>query len=243
MQRKGLVGFTLLMLLALAVLLGLGVWQIKRLHWKEGLIAQIEARTASPPITLEAALALALKGGDPSYWRVRVDGRFRHDLERYLYAISDGKVGWHVVTPLATQSGTIVLVDRGFVPDELKDPSARPMGQVGEIVTVTGIVRASESRNLFTPDNEPQANRWFWRDLQGMARSMFPAGTAEVAPFFIEADKTPVPGGWPQGGQTRLELPNNHLQYALTWFLMAAAFLIIYGAYVRGLYRRRTPLE
>jgi len=239
MQQKGLVGLTALMLAALAVLIGLGVWQLKRLEWKQGLIAQIEAQ--GPPITLEDAVALAREGRDPSYYRVRVDGRFHHAKERYLYAVSEGRVGWHVITPLETEDGDIVLVDRGFVPDELKDPSARAPGQVENVVTVTGIARSPETQTLFTPDNEPKVNRWFWRDLAGMARSMFPAGTIDVAPFFLEADKSEVPGFWPEGGQTRLEITNNHLQYAITWFLLGACLLIVYGLYVRSLYRRGLP--
>jgi len=111
------------------------------------------------------------------------------------------------------------------------------------VVTVTGIARSPETQTLFTPDNEPKVNRWFWRDLAGMARSMFPAGTIDVAPFFLEADKSKVPGFWPEGGQTRLEIPNNHLQYAITWFLLGACLLIVYGLYVRSLYRRGLPLE
>jgi len=243
MQQKGLVGLTALMLAGLALLIGLGVWQLKRLEWKQGLIAQIEARTKGPPITLEDAVALAGQGRDPSYYRVRVDGRFHHAKERYLYAVSEGRVGWHVITPLETEDGDIVLVDRGFVPDELKDPSARAPGQVENVVTVTGIARSPETQTLFTPDNEPKVNRWFWRDLGGMARSMFPAGTIDVAPFFLEADKSEVPGFWPEGGQTRLEITNNHLQYAITWFLLGACLLIVYGLYVRSLYRRGLPLE
>ena len=241
MQQKGLVGLTALMLAGLALLIGLGVWQLKRLEWKQGLIAQIEARTKGPPITLEEAVALAGQGRDPSYYRVRVDGRFHHAKERYLYAVSEGRVGWHVITPLETEDGDIVLVDRGFVPDELKDPSARAPGQVENVVTVTGIARSPETQTLFTPDNEPKVNRWFWRDLAGMARSMFPAGTIDVAPFFLEADKSEVPGFWPEGGQTRLEITNNHLQYAITWFLLGACLLIVYGLYVRSLYRRGLP--
>jgi surfeit locus 1 family protein len=235
MQTKSLVGLTALMLAALT---GLGVWQLQRLEWKQGLIAQIEARTNGPPITLEDAVALAGEGRDPSYYRVRADGRFHHAKERYLYAVSEGRVGWHVIAPFETEDGDVVLVDRGFVPDELKDPSARALGQVENVITVTGIVRTPETQAVFTPDNEPKVNRWFWRDLAGMARSMFPAGTTEVAPFFLEADKSEVPGGWPEGGQTRLEIPNNHLQYAITWFLLATVLLIVYGLYVRSLYRR-----
>jgi surfeit locus 1 family protein len=240
MQTKGLIGFTALALASLAVLIGLGVWQIKRLHWKEGLIAEIETRSKGAPIGLEEATALAKQGRDPSYYRVRVEGRFHHDEERYLFSqsIADGTPGWHMITPLETAQGDMVLVDRGFVPDSLKDPASRAAGQVGDVVTVTGIVRAPESQGLFIPDNEPAANRWFWRDLASMTRSMFPQGTKEVAPFFLEAEKSDVPGGWPEGGQTRLDLPNNHLQYAITWFLLAAALIVIYALYVRGLYRR-----
>ena len=100
------------------------------------------------------------------------------------------------------------------------------------MVTVTGIVRMPEIQGLFIPDNEPEANRWFWRDLKAMAQSMFPGGTVALAPFFLEAEKSEVPGGWPEGGQTRAELPNNHLQYAITWFLLAACLVVIYVAYV-----------
>lgn len=241
MAKGGLLGLTAFMLAALAVLIGLGVWQLKRLDWKEGLIAQIETRSKGAPITLSEAIALARKGGDPSYYRVRVDGRFHHAKELYLYSVSDERVGWHVITPLETAAGDMVLVDRGFVPDELKDPSSRALGQVENVVTVTGIVRAPETQGLFLPDNEPKANRWFWRDLRGMARSAFPGGVIQVAPFFVEAEKSSVPGGWPEGGQTRLEIPNNHLQYAITWFLLAACLLVIYAVYVRGVYRRDHP--
>lgn len=243
MQSKGLVGLTAAMLAVLAVLIGLGLWQIQRLHWKEGLIAEIAARSQGAPITLAEALALAREGRDPSYYRVSVEGRFLHDKERYLYAqsLSDGSVGWHVITPLQSEAGDVVLIDRGFVPDGLRDPSSRAAGQIDGVATVTGIARLPETQGLFIPDNEPQANRWFWRDLPGLARSMFPDGTIATAPFFIEAEKSDVPGGWPLGGQTRLELPNNHLQYAVTWFLMGAALLVVYGVYVRSLYRREPP--
>jgi surfeit locus 1 family protein len=243
MAKKSLLGLTALMLAGLAVLIGLGVWQLKRLDWKQGLLAQIETRTKGDPITLKQAIAMARKGRDPSYYRVRVEGRFHHARERYFYTASDGRVGWEVITPLETADGDMVLVDRGFVPDELKDPSSRAPGQVENVVTVTGIVRSPETQSLFTPDNEPAANRWFWRDLPAMARSAFPGGVIQVAPFFLEAERTDVPGGWPEGGQTRLDIPNNHLQYAVTWFLMAAALLVIYGLYVRSVYRaQRRPV-
>jgi surfeit locus 1 family protein len=243
MQTKGLIGFTALAFAALAVLIGLGVWQVKRLHWKEELIAAIDARTKGEPISLDQAVALAKEGRDASYYRVRVEGRFDNTKERYLFSqsISDGTPGWHVITPFTTTQGELVLVDRGFVPDQLKDSSTRASGEIEGTTTVTGIVRIPETQGLFTPNNEPEVNRWFWRDLNGMVTSMFPTATLDVPPFFIEAEKSEVPGGWPEGGQTRLSLPNNHLQYATTWFGLAAALIVIYAFYVRSLYRQEAP--
>jgi surfeit locus 1 family protein len=232
MRTKGLLGFTALTLAMIGVLVGLGLWQVKRLHWKEGLIAQIEARSKGPPISLADATVMAGEGRDPSYWRVRVSGRFDHAKERYLFAVSEGRAGWHVIAPLETEVGATVLIDRGFVPDQLKHPSTRLEGEVQDVVAVTGIVRMPGSPDVFTPRNEPEANRWFWRDLHAMAGSMFASEPVKLAPFFLEAEKSDVPGGWPEGGQTRLDLPNNHLQYAITWFLLAACLLVIYGIYV-----------
>jgi surfeit locus 1 family protein len=240
MTRKGFVWFTLFTLAALALLIGLGVWQLRRLEWKEGLIAQIEARAKGPPISLEEAIDLAHAGKDPSYYRVHVKGHFENDKERYLYALStDGEPGWHVITPFASNEGDLVLIDRGFVPDKLRDPSTRRAGELEGEVDVTGLVRLPEIQGLFTPDNDPNANHWFWRDLNGMTFSMFPTATMNPAPFFLEAEKSDVSGGWPRGGQTRLELPNNHLQYAITWFLLAGAVIVIYAVYMRSALRRR----
>ena len=240
MTRKGLAWFTLFTLAVLALLVGLGVWQLKRLAWKEGLIAAIETRAKGAPITLQEAIAVAREGRDPSYYRVRVEGSFDHAKERHLYALSnDGEPGWHVITPLNSVEGDLVLIDRGFVPDSLRDPSSRAAGQLEGDVEVTGLVRLPETPGPFTPDNDPDTNRWFWRDLSGMTYSMFPTATMDPAPFFLEAEKSDVPGGWPEGGQTRLELPNNHLQYAITWFLLAGAVVVIYLVYVRGAYRKR----
>jgi surfeit locus 1 family protein len=239
MQTRGLIGFTALALAMLAVLVGLGDWQVKRLHWKEGLIAAIDARTKAAPISLDRAIALEKEGQDPTYYRVRVEGRFDNSKELYLFSqsISDGTPGWHVITPFTTSQGELVLVDRGFVPDNLKDPSTRASGQIEGVTTITGIVRAPDTQGLFTPNNEPATNRWFWRDLNGMVTSLYSTATLDVPPFFLEAEKSEVPGGWPEGGQTRLELPNNHLQYAITWFGLAAALVVIYAFYVRSLYR------
>ena len=233
MPATKLIGFTLATLAALALLIGLGVWQLQRLEWKRGLIAEIETRAKAPPIILAEALALAKDGGDPSYLHVRVAGRFENDKERHLYALADGAPSWHLITPLVADDGATVMVDRGFVPDALKEQATRPQSQVEGETSVTGLVRVPESKGAFTPDSDPDRDRWYYRDLDGMAQSMFGDKPQNLAPFFLEAEEGGPPGSWPRGGQTRLDLPNNHLQYAITWFLLAFCLLVIYAVYVR----------
>ena len=242
METPALLKLTAAASLALTVVVGLGLWQLQRLEWKEGVIAQIEGRTEREPITLAQAVALSKEPGGRRYLPVRVQGRFDHSQERYLYAISlEGEPGWHVITPLKTVDGDIVLVDRGFVPEAFRDPGAREPGQFQEVVDVTGLIRTPEEQGLFIPDNDAQANQWFSRDLGAMVDSMFPEGAVKVAPFFVEVVASDVPGGWPKGGQTRLQLPNNHLQYALTWFALALCLVAVYGVYLWGALREKQP--
>ena len=126
----------------------------------------------------------------------------------------------------------MIFVNRGFIPLELKDPEKRSAGQLAGAVHVAGLLRVppAEKPSWFLPFNRPDLNLWFWVDLPAMAKA---AGVENAAPFYIDADKTPNPGGWPQGGVTRLELPNDHLQYAITWFALAVALIVIYVVYHR----------
>ena len=144
MKARGLILLTVLSTAALAVLIGLGVWQLQRLQWKEGLIAQIEARVKAEPVSLKEAVARAHAGEDVGYLRVRAEGKFDNSKERYFFTVSDGTPGWHVITPLATPDGEVVLVDRGFVPDALREPSSRPQGELNDAVSVTALARPPE---------------------------------------------------------------------------------------------------
>jgi len=204
---------------------GLGTWQLQRLEWKRSLIAQREAAVAAapvdPPRTLWDARAL-------EFHRVVAEGVFRHDKEIFLNAIGPkGGAGFDVLTPLREAAGRVVFVNRGFVRTELKDPAKRAAAQPAATVRVAGLLRLPPERkpNWFVPDNRPDRNDWFWVDLAAMAAA---DGLADVAPFYIEANATPNPGGWPKGGVTPLALPNDHLQYAITWFSLAVAAIVIY---------------
>ena len=216
--------------IAFAVLLGLGSWQIQRLHWKEGLIAAREAGLHAAPValppTLDAARALEFRP-------VRAEGAFRNDRELYLNLESTrGDPGFHVVTPLMLRDGSALLVDRGFVPTQKKAPPTRAEGELGGTVNVTGLVRVpvDGKPSWFTPDNDPARNSWFYVDVAAMAKA---AGIEHTLPYYVDADSSPNPGGWPQGGQTLTDLPNNHLQYAITWYALAVALAAIYIRFLR----------
>src|SRR5262249_19787900 len=150
-----------------------------------------------------------------------------HDKERYLYAPTAAGLGWHVYTPLALAPGRIVWVNRGFVPDANKAPETRAPGLVAGEVEVWGLVRPYPKKGFFQPDNDVAPNLWYWPDVEAMSASAFP-GIAGP-PWVIDADRSPAaPGGLPQGGVTRLELPNRHLEYALTWYGLALTLIAVY---------------
>jgi surfeit locus 1 family protein len=210
---------------AIAVLLALGTWQVQRLQWKEALVATIAQRIDAAPLPLAAIEEKAAEGAALDYWPVVAKGRFLHEGERHFLATHQGKSGFFVYTPMLLDDARIVFVNRGFVPYDLKDAARRPAGQVEGEVAVTGLARdrLSEKPSSLVPDNDPAKNVFYWKDLDAMAASAgLPAG-ADVLPFFIDANDAPNPGGWPAGGVTIIELPNNHLQYAVTWYGLAAA--------------------
>jgi surfeit locus 1 family protein len=215
---------------AFLVLLGLGTWQVERLHWKEGLIAQRHAAVTAPaidlPKTLEEAKPLEFR-------HVRASGTFLHDKELFIGATADsGTVGYHVMTPLRRADGLYLLVNRGFVPSEMKDPGKRAAGEVPGEVTVEGLLRLPPPGKpaWYIPDNSPARNYWFYVDPKAMAEA---AGVPALLPFYVDAGPAPNPGGWPRGATTLLELPNNHLQYAITWYAIAAGLAGVYVLFIK----------
>ncbi|XP_038601074.1 surfeit locus protein 1 [Tachyglossus aculeatus] len=210
---------------------GLGTWQVRRRKWKLKLIAELESRVSAEPIPLPAD-PLELK--DLEYRPVRVRGRFDHSKELYILPrtmvdpereardagrmASSGESGANVVTPFhCSDLGVTILVNRGFVPRKRVNPDTRLKGQIQEEVELVGVVRLPETRRPFVPENSPDRNRWHYRDLQAMAR------VTGAEPIFIDAVlASTVPGG-PVGGQTRVTLRNEHMQYIITWYGLSAA--------------------
>lgn len=214
---------TLIILPALILTFGLGIWQVQRLSWKENLIAERRARLAMP------VLETFPKQYDPEkhqFRRVTFSGKFVHEKEMHRPARSrkSGALGLQIITPFRLHTGGTLLVNRGWVPKVRQSPETRRDGQILDPVVLTGVMRTPAPVGYFVPDNNPEKNTWFRLDLKQMAAH---AGLKDAKPFYVDlvADG---PGGLPKGSQTRVTARNSHLQYAITWFSMTLIGLIIY---------------
>jgi surfeit locus 1 family protein len=236
---RALAGPAIAVTLVFAALVGLGVWQLQRLAWKEQIIARIDARTHQAPEFLPPlAQWPTLQADDYDYRHVRAFGRYLPNADVLIFRSSapsktDANVGpgYQVLTPFKLGRGGIVLVDRGFAPLAWKDdPDLRPPLPESEI-ELAGLMRPPEDRNLFTPADEPDKGIWFTRDPAAMAAKL---DLAAAAPFVIDLDAAPTAKGWPHAGATELNIPNNHLSYAWIWFGLAATLLGVFGVWAWG---------
>lgn len=221
-------------LCAIAGFLALGVWQVERRAWKLDLIAQVEARLRADPIAAPGPAGWPGISREDAYTRVRASGRYLHDHEVAVQAVTELGPGHWILTPFETSDFT-VLVNRGFVPSDRRDPRTRLAGQSPGEAVATGLLRLSEPGGGFLRRNDPVAGRWHSRDVAAIAEA---EGLGEVAPYFIDADATPNPGGFPVGGLTVVNFRNTHLAYALTWFALAAGLAV---ATVLASRRGRSP--
>ncbi len=241
-KPRSLLWPSILVAIAFCLLAGLGTWQVERLSWKEGILAQIEARSRQIPVPIPAAPKWAsLNPDEYEYRRVTLSGQFEHNQEALVFrptgAIKgrpDGP-GYHVLTPLRLDDGSRVIVNRGFVPLDRQEATSRLDGQIRGPVTVTGLMRAPEARNMFTPADNPTKRLWYTRDTPSIARAL---NLENVAPFAVDADDANLPGGLPRGGATQINVPNNHLSYALTWYGLALTLAGVFGVFV---WRRKKP--
>ena len=205
-----------------ASLVALGSWQLQRLSWKVALIderqAGYEAAAIELPHDSEAIEAIMWR-------RVVITGEYLHDQEIHLAARSRrGNVGSHIITPFLRNSGETLLINRGWVPRERLDPAARAEGQVSGTVTVEGIATRGSAKAPFSPANDAVKNVWLWVDLPAIEKQL----GQPLQRVVVDALDDPVPGGFPMGGQTRLNIANDHLQYAITWYAIAISLIFIW---------------
>lgn len=233
-SRKGLVVPLIFALVGVAILLTLGTWQMQRRQWKLNLIEQIETRSKLPPISIAEAVSHWNADNDIEFIHMTAEGRFEHDKERHLFTVEDGVAGWRIITPMKLARGGEIFIDRGFVPDHLKDKALRREGLIWGLTRVTGLLRKSEEKGFFTLDNRFESNEFFWRSLTDMAKSAYGAIPQNLAPFFLVAQKSETAGPeWPRPRATPPDLPNRHLEYALTWYSLALVLIVIFGLFAR----------
>jgi surfeit locus 1 family protein len=239
--RRGLVVPSIAAACAFAVLVGLGTWQVQRKAWKEGLIATVSERFAAPPAALPPPAEWArLDPPTDEFRRVRFKGELLNDKEALVFTTGsslhggDAGPGYWVFTP-ARVLDRIVMVNRGFVAEDRKDPATRPQGQIVGPVEIVGVMRWPEQPGLFTPAGEPAKNLWFVRDSTAIAQAK---GVTPAAPFYVEQESPPAPGGLPRAGALQPSFPNNHLGYAITWYglalVLAGSFSVWFVGRLRG---------
>ncbi len=228
---------TILSLVTFTVLIALGAWQIQRREWKLALIERVEQRIHAPAVDIPSQASWpAVTAARDEYRHVTVTGRFLHDQQTLVKAVTEEGGGYWVLTPLRRNDGTTVLINRGFIPADRREASARHEGEPLGTVTITGLLRITEPKGGFLRSNDSVHGRWYSRDVAAIAAAR---GLHEVAPFFVDADATLNAGGTPIGGLTVVRFPNNHLIYALTWFalavMLAGKLFVTFGG---GLFRR-----
>lgn len=213
--------------IGMAILIGLGAWQMQRLHWKQDLLAHIERLQRSTPVPLQMALGRAPEKLD--FVRARLDcpGIERLPTLR-LYALENGQAGDRLITACPV-GGYSILVDRGFLaPGDTVAPGREELAE-----PVIGVLRIPADRNRFTPVNDPAKGQWYWRDVPAMAAAL---GAKDPAPVMLMLESPAPVGGGARPAAIPTEISNRHLEYALTWFGLAAALA---GVYVALLLRRR----
>lgn len=219
--RRARLVFISVMLMLTAAFIALGTWQVQRLFWKLDLIARVEARIhAAPDPAPTAADWGTISTEKDEYRHVTVTGLFEHGKSVLVQAVTERGAGFWLLTPLHLSDSSTVLVNRGFLPAGRSDPDARVASELAAgPVAVTGLLRISEPGGAFLRSNDPANDRWYSRDVAAIARAK---SLGSVAPYFIDADATPNPGGLPIGGLTVVHFRNSHLVYALTWYALAA---------------------
>jgi cytochrome oxidase assembly protein ShyY1 len=240
-RRASLLWPSLFALAAFIALTGLGIWQIERKAWKEGLIAMLDQRIAAPPVALPLRERWpSLDPAQDEFRRVSLHAQLLGDREGRVYTSGSGLrddikgPGYFAFAPARLADGSVVVVNRGYVPNPLPNASLRPIAVGDGPVDIIGAMRWPESPNWFVTTHGANSDLWFVRDPQAMAAA-YDWGT--VAPFYIDQE-APVPaGGVPRPAPLKVNLRNEHLQYALIWFGLALVLAVSFGFWVFG--RRR----
>jgi surfeit locus 1 family protein len=223
--------WALLLGLGIVVCVGLGVWQVERLGWKQRLIADVDARIHGAPTPAPGPGDWARVGDETDAYRhVLLSGHYLGGGAAVM-AVTERGPGFWAMTPFRDDRGFTVLVDRGFVPT-----AAMPVPDTAP-VRIAGLLRITEPGGGFLRSNDPEHERWYSRDVAAIGAHL---GLSDLAPYFVDADAGNGAPGQPIGGLTVVDFPNNHLLYSVTWFGLA---LVLLGSGIYAIRPRRAALE
>jgi surfeit locus 1 family protein len=235
--RSGLAVPAVFALVAVVAFIGLGSWQLQRKAWKEALIESLEQRLSAPAGDLPSRERWASLTPSDEFRRVKFSATFVPGAEALVYTSGSALrsdvsgPGYWVFAPAQVASGGVVVVNRGFVPEGRQDLATRAAGAATGDAALVGVMRWPESRGVFSPQDDPGRNLWFVRDPVAIAAAK---GWGEVAPFFIELESPQPPGGLPRAGALKVNLRNEHLQYAITWYGLALVVMLMFGVWLSG---------
>jgi surfeit locus 1 family protein len=239
--RAGLAVPVLFALVAFAAFVGLGTWQLQRKAWKEALIANLEQRLSAPPVDLPPRERwVQLDPAEDEFRHVKFAPAFVPCTDALVYTTGSALrsdvsgPGYWVLAPARLATGGLVVVNRGFVPEGRQDTATS--GEVTANVEMVGVLRWPEARGFFSPNDQPARNLWFARDPVGIASAK---SWGDVAPFYVELERPQPHGGLPQAGPLEVNLRNEHLQYAITWYGLALVVVVMFAFWLRA--RRQAP--
>jgi len=225
-------------LAAFVTFVGLGTWQVQRKASKEALIASLEQRLSAAPVDLPPRERWGqLDPAEDEFRHVKFSAAFVPGAEALVYAGSSALrsdvsgPGYWVLAPARLAAGGLVVINRGFVPEGRQDPATRSGGEVAGNAQLVGVMRWPEPRGTFSPKEQPERNLWFVRDPVAIACAK---GWGDAAPFFIELERPQPPGGLPRAGALTVNLRNEHLQYAITWYGLAVVVVVMFAFWLRA---------
>jgi surfeit locus 1 family protein len=207
--------------IALLILLSLSLWQVKRLVWKTNLIEQRVSNFEGKPKNLFDIK----KPNENEFKKVFIEGQLLNNLEFFMPALSkNGNNGFHIIVPMEVEKKKLILFDTGWVPLAKKEKNKRLNNLIKEKKIFTAVIRLPGRKGYFQPDNDNIKNFWFFVEPKLMEETI---SMKLENRFYLEAVDN-GPNGYPLGNQTRIYLRNNHLQYAITWFLIALSLIGVF---------------
>ena len=220
---------TVFFVFSLIILVSLGTWQVKRLIWKNDLISFYLKQSTNNIINLHKENFVS---EEIEYRKVRLTGKFLNKKEVHITGKTyEGNAGFHVVTPFLMQNGNYVLVNRGWVSENYKEAKSRSFSLINEETSVIGLIRYPQKKGYFVPENEPDNGFWFTIKPTEIKKHLKIDKETFIIKFYVDALRQEKKINLPIGIKGKINIRNQHLSYAITWYSLAIVLMIIYLSY------------